>query len=214
MTSAYCLSNRTMNSLQIMVGTSDYQNPSYSRYGSTYPVIEILIHPEFHYDALINNIAMARVPFMQFNPAVQAVCLPLRYFCCRYLQLPEFFLYSYNNIETVFSHPLLMKWSERFQLGEYFTSIEVAGYGETSFMGPLSSKLKMVTLNLINNRDCAEAYPNIITKDHVCTKTAGKDACSVSILVMLIIRTKMQQSWEQQRKNTFEFNVNCIFAGW
>lgn len=78
LTSAYCLSNRTMNTLQIMVGTSDYRNPSYSRYGSTYPVLEVIIHPDFRYNALINNIAMARVPFMEFNPAVQAVCLPMR----------------------------------------------------------------------------------------------------------------------------------------
>lgn len=77
LTAAHCLSNRTINSIHVIVGTSDLNNPSYSRYAAMHPIIEAMIHPEYNYFTMANDIAMARVSFMEFNPAVQAVCLPI-----------------------------------------------------------------------------------------------------------------------------------------
>lgn len=78
LTAAHCLSNRTISSVHVITGTSDYSNLMYSRYASSYPIVEAIIHPEFHYQTLANDIAIGRVTLMQFNPAVQAVCLPIR----------------------------------------------------------------------------------------------------------------------------------------
>lgn len=77
LTAAHCLSNRTISSIHVITGTSDY-NRANSRFGATYPIVEAIIHPDFHYQSLANDIALGRVTLMQFNPAVQAVCLPIR----------------------------------------------------------------------------------------------------------------------------------------
>lgn len=57
----------------------------------------------------------------------------------------------------------------------------MAGYGETSYSGPISSRIKAVTLNVITNEQCNENYPYQVTKNQICTLTRDKDTCTVSV---------------------------------
>lgn len=77
-------------------------------------------------------------------------------------------------------HGFFLSDSERFRYGDYLSQVEIAGYGETSLSGPLSPQLKVVTLDVIDNRVCSETYPGMITKEIMCTQTPNRDACAVS----------------------------------
>lgn len=78
LTAAHCLSNRTINSVQVIVGTNDLSNSLYSRYAAIHSIVEVMIHPEYNYFTMSNDIAMVRVSIMEFNAAVQPVCLPIK----------------------------------------------------------------------------------------------------------------------------------------
>lgn len=78
LTAAHCLSNRTIDSIACIVGTTDYSRPIESSYASTYEILASIVYPHYDYETLLNDIALARTTRMQFNPAVAPICLPIR----------------------------------------------------------------------------------------------------------------------------------------
>ena len=55
-------------------------------------------------------------------------------------------------------------------------AVSVAGWGTTEFGGPVSSVLKMVTLNTISNSLCSFKMKNI-DNNKICTFTTRRDTC-------------------------------------
>uniref|UniRef100_A0A182J6S1 Peptidase S1 domain-containing protein n=1 Tax=Anopheles atroparvus TaxID=41427 RepID=A0A182J6S1_ANOAO len=53
-------------------------------------------------------------------------------------------------------------------------SIDIAGWGTTSFGGPMSTVLRKTTLNVIPNGSCTAPYVNA---DKLCTFAVGRDSC-------------------------------------
>lgn len=56
----------------------------------------------------------------------------------------------------------------------------MAGNGETTYGGPLSTQLQKVTLTVIPNDQCNQNYAYRITDSQMCTLTPYKDVCNVS----------------------------------
>lgn len=77
LTVAHCLVNRTIDTVGIIVGTSDYARPTQSRYAATYRIFGVVIHPDYEALSMLNDIAIAKTGPMEFNPAVQPACLPI-----------------------------------------------------------------------------------------------------------------------------------------
>lgn len=79
LTSAHCVINRTLSDLGCLVGGQDY-SLSDSPYKSTYRFLAFIPYPSFDPISNLNDIAIMKVNGqIQFNVAVSAVCLPLRY---------------------------------------------------------------------------------------------------------------------------------------
>lgn len=79
LTSAHCFDNRTNNEIGLLVGCSDYSKPSESHFASTYQVAGVIPHPNYDRLSLLNDIALVKsIGQIQFNPAVQPVCLPIK----------------------------------------------------------------------------------------------------------------------------------------
>lgn len=81
----HCLFNRTINTIGVIVGTTDYARPTESRYAATYRLYGVIVHPDYDAVSMLNDIAIAKTGPMEFNPAVAPVCLPIRYtiLCCK-----------------------------------------------------------------------------------------------------------------------------------
>lgn len=94
-TVAHCLVNRTISNVGVIVGTTDYARPTESRYAATYRLSGAIMHPDYDSLSMLNDIAIAKTAQpIEFNPAVAAACLPIRYvymcllhqqqsFCCK-----------------------------------------------------------------------------------------------------------------------------------
>ena len=54
--------------------------------------------------------------------------------------------------------------------------VSAAGWGSTSFGGPITNILQVVSLNTITNSACSAKMSNI-DGNKICTYTAGKDTC-------------------------------------
>lgn len=78
LTTAHCLFNRTIDTVGIIVGTTDYARPQQSRYAATYRIAGVVIHPDYDPLSMLNDIAIAKTGPIEFNPAVGPVCLPIR----------------------------------------------------------------------------------------------------------------------------------------
>lgn len=77
-TVGHCLHNRTINTIGIIVGTTDTARPTESIYAATYRIFGAIIHPDYDALSMLNDIAIAKTGPIQFNPAVAPVCLPIR----------------------------------------------------------------------------------------------------------------------------------------
>lgn len=89
LTVGHCLHNRTINTIGIIVGTTDTARPTESRYAATYRIFGAIIHPDYDALSMLNDIAIAKTGPIEFNPAVAPVCLPIR--------LVHFFYFNLNN---------------------------------------------------------------------------------------------------------------------
>lgn len=78
LTVAHCLYNRTIDTIGIIVGTTDYARPTESRYAATYRIFGVVIHPDYEPVSMLNDIAIIKTGPIEFNPAVAPVCLPIR----------------------------------------------------------------------------------------------------------------------------------------
>lgn len=78
LTVAHCLYNRTINTIGVIVGTTDYARPTESRYAATYRLFGAIVHPNYDPVSMLNDIAIAKTGPIEFNPAVAPVCLPIR----------------------------------------------------------------------------------------------------------------------------------------
>lgn len=78
LTAGHCLANRTIDTVGVIVGTTNYERPFESQYAATYQLLATDIHSQYDSVSMLNDIALARTTPIQFNPAVQAVCLPIR----------------------------------------------------------------------------------------------------------------------------------------
>uniref|UniRef100_A0A182WDZ3 Peptidase S1 domain-containing protein n=1 Tax=Anopheles minimus TaxID=112268 RepID=A0A182WDZ3_9DIPT len=52
--------------------------------------------------------------------------------------------------------------------------VDIAGWGTTTFGGPMSTVLRKTTLNVLQNENCAAQYVN---DQKVCTFASGRDSC-------------------------------------
>lgn len=77
-TVAHCLFNRTINTVGVIVGTTDYARPTESRYAATYRLFGVIVHPDYDPVSMLNDIAIAKTGPIEFNPAVAPICLPIR----------------------------------------------------------------------------------------------------------------------------------------
>lgn len=78
LTVAHCLYNRSIDTVGIIVGTTDYAYPTQSRYAATYRLAGVVIHPDYDALSMLNDIAIGKTGPMEFNPAVAPACLPIR----------------------------------------------------------------------------------------------------------------------------------------
>lgn len=56
--------------------------------------------------------------------------------------------------------------------------VEALGWGTTEFGGPVSNRLRKVSLNVTSQSMCQAAYPNKINSGQFCTYSRGKDTCN------------------------------------
>lgn len=77
-TAAHCLANRTIDTVGVIVGTTNYERPFESQYAATYQLMATEIHGGYDSVSMLNDIALARTTPIQFSQAVQPVCLPIR----------------------------------------------------------------------------------------------------------------------------------------
>lgn len=78
LTAAHCLTNRTIDTIGCVVGTTNYARAAESQFAATYQLLATEIYAGYDSVSMLNDIAIARVGPMEFNPAVSAVCLPIR----------------------------------------------------------------------------------------------------------------------------------------
>uniref|UniRef100_A0A1B0CKV0 Trypsin-like serine protease n=1 Tax=Lutzomyia longipalpis TaxID=7200 RepID=A0A1B0CKV0_LUTLO len=57
------------------------------------------------------------------------------------------------------------------------TMVEVSGWGDLDFGGPETNVQQKTSLNVINTQSCRNVYGNVITENHICTYSAGRDTC-------------------------------------
>lgn len=66
----------------------------------------------------------------------------------------------------------------RYEHESFIGRVEALGWGTTSFGGTVSTKLQKVTLDVVENAQCQNAYPDTpITSAQICTYTPDKDTC-------------------------------------
>lgn len=78
LTVAHCLFNRTIDTVGIIVGTTDYARPTESRYAATYRIFGVVLHPDYDSLSMLNDAAIVKTGPIEFNPAVGPICLPIR----------------------------------------------------------------------------------------------------------------------------------------
>ncbi|XP_031635706.1 CLIP domain-containing serine protease 14D-like [Contarinia nasturtii] len=74
----HCLFNRTIDTIGVIVGTTDYARPASSRYAATYRLSGVIVHKEYDPLSMLNDIAIGKIiGTIEYNPAVAPVCLPI-----------------------------------------------------------------------------------------------------------------------------------------
>lgn len=66
-------------------------------------------------------------------------------------------------------------------------SVIATGWGTEEFGGPLSPTLQKVTLNVIANRQCEDAFPGMVTAAQICTYRRNQDTCQVINAINIIL---------------------------
>lgn len=77
-TVGHCLHNRSIDTIGVIVGTTDTARPTESRYAATYRLFGAIVHKEYDPLSMLNDIAVAKTGPIEFNPAVAPICLPIR----------------------------------------------------------------------------------------------------------------------------------------
>ncbi|XP_036333142.1 venom serine protease [Rhagoletis pomonella] len=83
------------------------------------------------------------------------------------------------------------------QASDLFTyrTVDVAGWGTTSFAGPKSNTLQKVELMTVENRACEMQFNTSITASHICTydyRGLGQDSCQYDSGGPVILRQQQQ----------------------
>ncbi|QQP37820.1 Trypsin-1, partial [Caligus rogercresseyi] len=60
---------------------------------------------------------------------------------------------------------------------EFSGDLVVSGWGTISFQGPSSDELRAVTVQVVSDEDCEDAYPEMIDETMICAADSGKDSC-------------------------------------
>lgn len=75
----HCLYNRTIDTIGVIVGTTDYAHPVNSRYAATYRLSGVIVHKDYDAVSMLNDIAIGKtIGPIEYNPAVAPICLPIR----------------------------------------------------------------------------------------------------------------------------------------
>lgn len=94
--------------------------------------------------------------------------------------------------ETFYEILFLLNFNFSYRLNQntfVYAQVETAGWGKTSFGGPVSTSLKKVTLNVIPNSECNNSYPFQLSEAQLCTFTPFKDTCDVSSIYIFFYLT-------------------------
>lgn len=96
-------------------------------------------------------------------------------------------LFEYLRVENNVFFFIGLNFSERLGKQSFaYSPVEAAGWGDTAYTGPTSTRLKSVTLNIITNSQCNDNYPYRITESQMCLLTPSKDTCTVSTKYSII----------------------------
>ncbi|QQP37851.1 Trypsin-1 [Caligus rogercresseyi] len=60
---------------------------------------------------------------------------------------------------------------------KYNGDVVVSGWGTLYAGGPSSNELRAVTVQVVSDEDCEDAYPGMIDETMICAAAEGKDSC-------------------------------------
>lgn len=78
LTAAHCVAEMTPANLKLLVGEHDISTAAETKYTATYTINKFVVHENYNKATGENDIALIRVPRMQFSKNVNMVCLPLK----------------------------------------------------------------------------------------------------------------------------------------